>query len=203
MAGGPAALRRIGLYGGTFDPVHTGHLELAQAAWAQLKLDELRWLPAGSPWQKRAPHAPGEHRVAMLRLAIGGLPASAGLIDERELHRAGPSYTIDTIEELERELPAHHAFLIIGQDQYAKLDTWHRWRDVVERVTLAVVARNGQEPVTGAVVAAAGPSVQVLRMQPVHVSSTDIRHHLSQGRSVAGMVPAPVARYIEQHGLYR
>ncbi len=196
-----ATLKRCGLFGGTFDPVHHGHLAVAQAALTQLGLDQLWWLPAGAPWQKAKPAAASHHRVAMLRLAIEGQGRCA--VDERELHREGPTYTIDTLESLALDHPGVAWFLVIGQDQLARLPTWHRWQEVARRVVLAVVARDGQTPVPSADVAAAGARVMVLQMPPVATSSTDIRHRLGLHQSVDSLVPEPVARYIDRHHLYR
>jgi nicotinate-nucleotide adenylyltransferase len=195
-----AAPRRFGILGGSFDPVHLGHLALARAALERLELDELRWMPAGAPWQKKQPSASGEHRVAMLELALGDAPRQQ--IDPRELTRLGPTYTVDTLDELERELPEVHWHLVIGQDQFARLHTWHRWRDLIDRVTLAVVARDGVAPRTSPEVESVGPSVQVIPMPPVDVSSTLIRQRLLDGLGIEHLVPAAVARYIERHGLY-
>jgi nicotinate-nucleotide adenylyltransferase len=197
-------MKRIGLYGGSFDPVHIGHLALARAAQQQLRLDQVRWLPAGAPWQKadRA-LAPAEHRLAMLRLAIDVEPTH--LIDRREIDREGPSYTIDTLEALEHEWPRSEVewHLIIGQDQFARLHTWHRWRDIVARVHVAVVAREGRLVQVSDEVRSSLPRGQAIEMAPLPVSSTEIRRRVAAGESIAGMVPAAVARYIERHGLYR
>jgi nicotinate-nucleotide adenylyltransferase len=195
----PAAARRIGLFGGSFDPVHRAHLAFAHAALVALALDELRWLPAGQPWQKTRTITAAAHREAMLRLAIEGEPRF--VLDRRELERAGASYTLDSVRELQAERPAARCFLLIGQDQYAGLHTWHGWRELLARVTLAVAQRPGAP-------LAADPEVQRAAVQAVplpamDVSSTQIRARVAAGRSIVDLVPDNVARYIELNRLYR
>ena len=192
-------MKRIALFGGSFDPVHRAHLALAGVALSQLELDELRWVPAGRQWQKHRDLTPGLHRAAMLRLAIAGEPRFT--LEDSELRRSGASYTYDTVRELQAAEPDATWFLIIGQDQYAGLHTWVRWRDLLQRVTLAVANRPG-------VVPDANPQVQALPHRAVplpmmDISSTDIRRRVAQGLDVDDLVPAPVARYIAQHALYR
>jgi nicotinate-nucleotide adenylyltransferase len=192
-------MKRIGLFGGSFDPVHSAHVALARLALEHLALDELRWLPAGRPWQKAdRTLAADAHRVAMLELAIDGEPRF--VIDERELHRAGPSYTIDSVLELQAERPGSGLFLVIGQDQYVRLPTWHRWHELLSRVTLAVAPRDGETAPVPAEIAAL-PHAEVA-LPAMAVSATDIRERIAQGRSIEGLVPPLVARYIDQHQLY-
>ena len=193
------ALERIGLFGGSFDPVHLAHLALAQCAVDQLELDRLLWVPAGHPWQK-----PGvteaAHRLAMVQLMVEGAPAFA--VDERELKREGASYTVDTAEELRAANPGAELFLIIGQDQYARLPTWHRWQDLVRQVTLAVAARAEEEVHAAAEVAAVSQKVQRLAMPAMHVSSTEVREKVSRGEDIRPLVGNAVAQYISRHRLY-
>jgi len=193
-------LKRIGLFGGSFDPVHSAHVALARLALQHLALDEMRWLPAGRPWQKaHRALAADEHRVAMLKLAIGREPRF--VLDERELHRAGPSYTIDSVLELQAEEPAAEWFLVIGQDQHVRLHTWHRWQELLARVTLAVAPRAGESGQASPQVAALPHAEVALPAMPV--SATDIRERLARGEGIDGLVPPAVARYIEQHHLYQ
>jgi nicotinate-nucleotide adenylyltransferase len=196
--------RRIGLYGGSFDPVHQAHLALARSALHDLPLDELRWVPAGEPWQKAHRLAPAEDRLAMLERALAD-PADGDAryrIEPCELHRAGPSYTIDTVEALQRAEPDAHWFLLIGQDQHAGLHTWHRWRELLDRVTLAVAVRTDVPP------RAVDPAVarhthRTLSMPPMAVSSTRLRQLAAAGAPLGDLVPPAVAGYIESRRLYR
>jgi nicotinate-nucleotide adenylyltransferase len=201
---------RIGLFGGSFDPPHAAHRALARAARDALALDELRWVVAGRPWQKIDPvtgAAPSDaaHREAMVRLAIAGEP---GFVLERaELERPGPSYMVDTVAQLQSAPHAAAAqwFLVIGADQLARLHTWHRWRALLARVTLAVAQRPGAAPQPAPEVAQAllsRPS-QPVPLPPMAVSSTEIRRRAAAGQALDGLVAPQVARYIERHALYR
>ncbi len=193
---------RIGLFGGSFDPPHRGHRVLADVALHTLALDELRWIPAGAPWQKSGRVlAPAEHRIAMVALAMAGEPRFR--LDERELHRPGPSYTIDTVREALAEHPGAALYLVIGQDQYARLHTWHEWRELLGLVTLAVAARDGQTPVPGAPLMNHRHRIEVLPMPRIDVSATAIRDQAAVGGALDSLVAAAVAGYIDRHQLYR
>ena len=191
--------RRVGLLGGSFDPVHRAHIALGQAAFTELELDELRWIPAGQPWQKASRITPAEHRVAMLRLAI---PVDARhVLDTREIERAGPSYTIDTVLSLQAEQPDTDWFLILGSDQFNRLPTWHRVKELLPLVTLAVAARPGSELVNGSALAGA-LDLRCLTLPPMDVSSTAVRSARDAGKTWRDLVPTRVAQYIEAHHLY-
>ena len=192
-------MRRAALFGGTFDPVHQAHLALAHAALATLALDEVRWVPAGQPWQKDRIVTPALHRVTMLELALAGEPRF--VIDRIELVREGPSYTLDTVRALRAAEPGTAWTLLIGQDQYAGLHTWNGWQELLGLVDLAVANRPG-------VVARPDPEVQRFphRMVPLpmlDISATDIRERVAAGRDISQLVPPQVARYIETNRLYR
>ncbi len=191
-------MRRVGLLGGTFDPVHTAHVALAHAALAGLQLDEVRWIPAGRPWQKGG-ITDAVHREAMVRLAIADQPRFS--IDRIEIERQGASYTLDTVRALQQREPGTEWFLIIGQDQYAGLHTWGNWPDLLARVTLAVANRPG-------VPAAVHPDVlahphRAVPLAMLDISSTDIRARVAAGQDISQLVPPQVARYIDQHQLYK
>ena len=192
---------RVGLLGGTFDPVHNAHLALAHAAIDALRLDQLRWIPAGQPWQKSRSVTSAHHREAMLHLALAGEPRF--VLDRIELERSGPSYTLDTVKALAVAQPLTQWFLIIGADQYASLHTWVGWRELLGRVVLAVANRPGPLPPVHGDVRAFAHSVVPLPM--LGISSTDVRQRVqrSHGTSdIGALVPPEVARYIETHRLY-
>jgi nicotinate-nucleotide adenylyltransferase len=190
---------RIGVFGGTFDPPHNAHLALARAALAALRLDELRWIPAGQPWQKARTITPAAHREAMVRAAIAGEPRF--VLDRSELERAGPSYTLDTVQALHAARPQAQLFLVIGADQYAGLHTWRDWQVLLGLVTLAVANRPGAVPPVNAEVLRFPHRVLPLPM--LDISATDIRARAARGLPVDALVPAEVARYIDSHALYR
>jgi nicotinate-nucleotide adenylyltransferase len=194
---------RVGIFGGSFDPVHNAHVALARQALAELALDELIWLPAGQPWQKRRVLAPAADREAMVRLAIDGEPRFT--LSRIEIEREGPSYTVETVRALHAQRPGVDWHLVIGQDQYAGFHTWHGWQALLELVTLAVAARAADGSA-----APLNADPQVLRMPHeavalpmMDISSTDIRARLARGQGIADLVPAPVARYIARHHLYQ
>jgi nicotinate-nucleotide adenylyltransferase len=199
--GGAAGLRRIGLFGGSFDPPHRAHVALARSALDGFGLDEVRWIPAGRPWQKTRVITPAADREAMVRLAIAGEPCF--VLDRIELERAGPSYTLDTVRALQAAPGASQVgewVLLIGADQYAGLHTWQDWPELLSRVTLAVANRPGPVP-------APHPDVQrhphrVLPLAMLDISSTDVRERIARGAPIDDLVPPEVARYIERHALY-
>jgi nicotinate-nucleotide adenylyltransferase len=202
------APRRIGIFGGSFDPVHDAHLALAVQATADLALDALRWVPAGQPWQKTRPLTDAHHREAMLRLAIDGRPGWT--LSRYELERAGPSYTLDTVRAMQTETPGAAWWLLIGQDQYDAFTSWHGWQELLERVTLAVARRPGPHGMS--IVPATPPGPATARGVIAHatvalplmgVSSSDIRARCAAGRPVDDLVPPAVARYIARHRLYQ
>jgi nicotinate-nucleotide adenylyltransferase len=215
--------RRIGLFGGSFDPVHQAHAALAHAALDQLGLDELRWMPAGQPWQKARPLTPAAHRAAMLQLLIAAEPRWR--LERCEIERAGPSYTLDSLVALQTgavavQTQADRAdwFLLIGQDQYANFTRWHGWQQILQRATLAVAARAGtpvQAPPELAqwldeAISSGGcaPQRRPLTVElPAHEhAATTVRDHLAAGQDPATLAPqwlAPeVAGYIARHRLY-
>ena len=198
--------KRVGLLGGTFDPVHLAHVALAHSALNSLQLDQVLWIPTGQPWQKTRKVTAAEHRVAMVQAAIAGEPRFA--LSRIEVDRAGPSYTLDTVRALAAAQADTEWFLLIGQDQYAGLHTWRDWQALLALVVLAVANR----PVQGTSNTAGAtqqphPDVQGLAHRQValpmmDISSTDIRRRAQEGADFSHLVPPAVARYIETHGLY-
>ena len=192
-------MKRAALFGGTFDPVHNAHLALARAALQALALDEVRWVPAGQPWQKARAITPAAHREAMLRLVLAEEPRF--VLERIELERAGPSYTLDTVQALRRAEPGTEWVLLIGQDQYAGLHTWHGWQTLLGLVRLAVARRPGASHAVNTDVERAGHQAVPLPM--MDISATEIRARAAAGRDISQLVPPAVARYIETNRLYR
>ncbi|MDP1648614.1 MAG: nicotinate-nucleotide adenylyltransferase [Rubrivivax sp.] len=191
--------RRVGLFGGSFDPVHDAHVALARAALAELQLDEVRWIPAGQAWQKSRPLTDAVHREAMLRLAIHGEPHF--VLDRIETERPGPSYTLDTVRTLAAAQPGTQWFLIIGHDQYAGLHTWSGWQQLLGLVTLAVANRPGEVREVHEDVRRFAHQVVPLPM--LDISATAVRERVAAGEDISKLVPPAVARYIDSHRLYR
>lgn len=192
------ARRQVGLFGGSFDPVHVAHVALARQALAQLALAELRWMPVGEPWQKARALAPPEHRAAMVALAMAGEPRFA--LERAELDRAGPTYTLDTVRALRAAEPEVDWTLVLGEDQFASLHTWHGWRELLGSVRLAVAGRPdaGREPHPEVARAAR----DAVLLPPMAVSSSEVRRRIAEGLPIEGLVPDAVARYIARHRLY-
>lgn len=196
--------RKIGLLGGSFDPPHLAHLALARLARQQLHLDELRWLPAGAPWQKAGRQmASATHRAAMLAALVQGEPGQ--VIDTRELQRSGPTYTIDTVRALQSEQPDADWVFILGQDQYGRFDTWRDWPELLQRLTLAVADRAGQVPTPPPALAGVPHRVVALPLPRQDIAASDIRQQLAAGvppAQLAPLVGAAVASYIDHHQPY-
>lgn len=190
---------KIALFGGSFDPPHLGHLAFAKFALEALSPDRLLWLPAGRQWQKPDQvMAAGVHRVAMIKRLIDGEPRFQ--LDERELHRRGPSFTADTLREFKTQDPDAELMFLIGQDQYARLPTWYRAEVVAELATLVVVPRGGEAVVTPP--GMPRHRLQVLDLPDLPISSTAVREALARGDDISPLVGADVAGYIASHRLY-
>jgi len=196
-----ASRPRVGLFGGSFDPVHLAHLSLARSAFAELGLDELRWQPAGQPWQKAGrAMTEGRHRAAMIALLIAG--EQGFVLDDIELRREGASYTIDTVRAVAAALPGAQLLLVIGQDQYARLHTWNCWQELLRSVTLAVAAR--ADDAVSAPVALQGFEHDMVRLQmpDMNISSSAVRASVSRGENIRPLVGDAVAEYIALRRLY-
>lgn len=194
---------RVGLFGGAFDPPHNAHVALARAAVAQLGLDRLHICPTGDAWHKAHGLGPAADRLAMARLAFADLPNA--VVDERELRRTGPTYTIDTLRELQAESPAAVLFLVIGEDQAAGFTRWHAWEAIAGLATIAVAARHHAVPSQSTPELALPTAARVVRLQMplMDESATDARQRLARGEGIAELVPTAVASYIERHHPYR
>jgi nicotinate-nucleotide adenylyltransferase len=193
---------RVGVFGGTFDPVHFGHLRPVEAAAMTFALGRVLFVPARLSPHKSEPPTDERHRVAMLALALAGRPDWSLLFDE--LDREAPSYTLDTLRALAARSPGDELWLLMGTDTLAALD---RWKQPEEIVKLARIAAFQREPFTGERLRL--PSVpglegrlEVFDAGSVRISATDLRRDLSGGKSAAGRVPEAVAEYITKHGLY-
>ncbi len=187
-------MSKILLFGGTFDPVHNGHVALLECAIEAIRPDKVGVIPVGNPWQRgRLPFAPGASRCAMLRLAF-----PHATIDERELRREGPTYTVDTLRAIAVAHPKTSLIWLLGTDSFARLDTWHEAGALAGLASFAVVRRAAE-----AVVAPTGNfQYQVVDCAPPAVSSTGIRELRRRGVSIRELVPAAVCDYIQQHQLY-
>ncbi len=159
-------------------------------------------MPAGQPWQKpERTLAPAADRLEMLRLVTASEPRFE--VDPRELSRAGPSYTVDTLRELHAQQPGTRWWLILGQDQYARLDTWHDWREILALAGIAVAARDGASVRAAPGIAGCPHALRIVEMPALPHSATTVRTRAAAGLDVTALVGAPVARYIAHHHLYR
>lgn len=190
-------MERIGLCGGSFDPVHCGHLLVAQAAWEELGLSRLFFIPAAqSPFKPDTQPAPAAERLRLLRLALAGQSRYA--IDEQEVRRGGPSYTIETVRDYARRFPQAALFYLIGADHLPQLPRWREAEALAKLVEFAAVPRPGEVPVT------LPPPfrVRLLGGFPLGVSSSQIRARVRAGLPIDGLVPAAVAEAIRNSKLY-
>ena len=204
----------IGILGGTFDPVHYGHLKTAQQVYHQLGLERVIFVPAANPPHRTPPVASIEHRIRMLQLA---LPMYAGFeLDDREQRLGGISYTVRTLESFREEIGDQPLALIMGADAFAGFETWHRWQDILDLAHLLVMNRPGASVSVlpewaqprvcedaGALENSAGGRIYFLSLEPVAISATEIRAALQRNGSVAGKLPDPVIEYIETNNLYK
>lgn len=202
----PAGEQRIGVFGGAFDPPHQAHVALARAAVEQFGLDRLHVIPTGQAWHKARMLSAAEHRLAMTRLAFQDEPKV--LVDERELQRAGPTFTIDTLEAVQAQNPQARLYLFMGADQFSAFQQWHRWQDILEIAIICIAARAHCAWAEGQFSAYPGRSSRfaVLEMPQLPVSATQIRQRIGAGAisssDLAELVSEPVARYISLHRLY-
>jgi len=183
---------RVGILGGTFDPVHNAHLALAAAALQACRLDRILWIPTGTPPYRAAPVAAAADRLAMLKLGIAGEPRHA--VDERELAPAASGYTVDTVLALREENPGTEFVLFMGADQYARRASWKRWPELEKLCRIAVAERPDAPPPEG--------PFERIPMARLPVSASEVRARLARGEDVSGMLPAAVLRYIKENGLY-
>lgn len=208
--------QRIGLFGGTFDPVHIGHLRGALEVAELMAFDQLRLIPSARPPHREAPQVSAADRLAMVELAVADLPPLR--VDDRELRRERPSWTIDTLESLRAEVgESDQLFLMLGWDAFCGLPGWHRWEELLNHCHILVLqrpdadaeppeelrdllaARSVADPLS---LSGPGGQISFVWQSPLAVSATQVRQLLADGRSVRFLVPDAVLAYIHAHGLY-
>jgi nicotinate-nucleotide adenylyltransferase len=213
----------VGIFGGTFDPIHYGHLRLAEEIVEGAKLAEVRFMPSGTPPHRARPGAGAEDRVAMARLAVAGNDRFS--VDDRETRRVGPGYTFDTLTQLRQELGAQRSLvLLLGADAFLEFATWHRWRALFDLAHIVVAYRPGfpidtwqsrmpeplaheygsrsmQQPLSVHLAPAGG--IAAVSMTGLDISATFVRHAVREGTSARYLLPDPVIDYIRSHGLYK
>jgi len=217
------SLAPIGILGGTFDPIHNGHLRLAQEALEQCSLLAVYFIPSGTPPHREAPLAKAQQRLDMVHLALHG--NSAFTLDEREVHRTDPCYTVDTLSALRIEFgPQRPLCLLMGCDAFLMLHTWHLWRRLFELAHIVVMQRAGGRPLGNAINdadtslrseyharlvpshralrEAPGGSIFVVDMPALEISATDIRRRCAEEKSIRYLLPESVADYIQFRQLY-
>jgi len=207
----------LGILGGTFDPIHFGHLRTAFELLQALRLAELRLVPAGNPPHRDTPLCDAEHRLAMVRAAIADQPGF--VVDDREIRREGPSYTVLTLRELRDEAPARPICLLVGMDAFLGLPQWHEWRELLELAHVVVAHRPGwtapRDGTLGELLAARGTShvqdlhesvagrVHVRPVTPLEISSTGLRELIVAGEDPRYLLPDAVRAIIHDTGCYR
>lgn len=197
---------KIGVMGGTFDPIHIGHLKVAEEVTARLNLSEIIFVPAGQPWLKAdSPVSPAEHRVEMVRLALAGKPNFK--LSTMEIDRPGPTYTVDTIDELKRQLGSEgELFFILGWDNLTQLLQWHDPSRLIKLCRLVAVPRvdypSPDLESLDAVIPGLSQRVILLDSPRIDINASEIRRWVGQGLSIHHLVPEPVERYIRQYKLY-
>ncbi len=207
MSARGAARAKIGIFGGTFDPIHSGHMAVARAALRRIRLDRIYFVPSGQP-----PHKPDRqptaflHRYTMVALACAGEPRFAPSLLEAgpDLRGRQRSYSIDTLRRMRRHYPRARLYFLLGADQFLTLPTWKNYRALIKLCEFIVASRPGF-PLSGQETARIAPGTRVHRLTAVSadVSSTALRHRVRQGASLRGAVPPAVAAYIRSVGLYQ
>lgn len=208
----------LGLMGGTFNPIHNGHLHMAQALMTRLALDEVHFIPSAQPPHRPRPEVSASHRAKMVELAIHEHPGF--VLDTRELERNDYSYTIDTLISLRKQFGENTALCwLMGSDAFASIDRWYRWQELLDYCHIVVVQRPGNqikpskavaqllsehicEKATAMTFTPAG-KILPIEVDALNVSSTSIRQKLAAAEDISGLLPLSVQQYIKQHGLYQ
>lgn len=201
---------RIGINGGTFDPIHFGHLRPALEVLEACQLDQMRFIPCRQPVHRDCPQVSAQDRLEMVRRAIAPVPEF--ILDPREMERDGPSYMVDTLASLHADFPKATLVLMMGQDAFAAFDRWHQWREILQRAAVVVTQRPeapGSVPDPLRAYLFEGPLDQLtagqvgfLAVTQLAISATDIRRRLQAGKRVNYLLPQTVLDYIEHKGLY-
>ena len=209
-------MKPLGILGGTFDPIHYGHLRPAQEVLRALDMAEIRFIPAANPPHRRAPVATAAQRLRMVELAVAEI--SGFVVDDREIRRDGPSYTVLTLESLRREFSAIPLCLLMGMDAFEGIETWHQWRRLPELAHFVVMTRPGWTfPPTAALpewarkrvvrepdklARVGGGNIYFQTVTPQDISATQIREAISGGKPIEGFLPSTVLEYIHTHRIY-
>lgn len=199
-------MKKLAMFGGTFDPIHNGHISLAVHTAEQLSLDEVLLIPTNIPPHKQMHAAAGAYRLAMCRLAAKGYPRLT--VSDRELRRKGPSYTVDTLRELHAEYPDAELFLIMGSDMFFTLEQWRESEEIMRLAAICTAAREYGDLArlrmhAEHLKAAYGACCRVLDIEVLEMSSTQIRRKLRNGEDLSAILPAGVLEYIREHHLYQ
>jgi nicotinate-nucleotide adenylyltransferase len=192
--------KRIGILGGAFDPPHLAHVAMAEAAVAQFQLDELRVIPTGDAWHKPRHLSPGWLRLEMAKLAFSNLPRT--VVDDMEIQRQGPSFTVETLRLLQMQFSGAQFFLFVGEDQGKALRTWHEIDEIAQRAIICVAERSLPDS-SGTVAQTHDIPTQTLKLPPLPHSATEVRTRVAHGQPIDALVPKAVALYIERHHLYQ
>jgi len=198
---------RLGIFGGSFDPIHYGHLLLAEQCREQCRLDEVWFMPARVPPHKQDRElSSGQARAEMLDFAVAGCPHLQ--ISRLELQREGPSFTVETLAELRAEDDSRELFFLIGSDSLRDLPSWHKPREIAELATIVAVNRGDRplpdnDSLTSMLGEELAQRIQLVTMPGIDLSATDIRRRVRDGKSIRFMTPRAVEAYIGEHGLYK
>ncbi len=212
----PKLRQLIGLFGGTFDPIHLGHLDIAKKLLNQYPFASIQFIPCHQPPELKSPHANAEHRLAMVRMAIVDYPQFS--VNDIEMSRSGPSYTVDTLAKLREQMPDQSFCLILGSDVFAKFNQWEKWQDILKLTHIVVVNRlNCPLPQEGwlkqlllthqtqdetALTTARSGLIFLSEITVTPHSATEIRHKIANGENLSSQLPPSIIEYIKAHGLY-
>lgn len=197
---------KIGIMGGTFNPIHLAHLQMAREAVIQAELDQVLFMPSKNPPHKRGENIlSGEHRASMVRLAVEG--EDRFVFSDYELRREGITYTAETLEQLQKQFPFNRYYFIMGGDSFFQLESWYQPQEIMKRAVILALSRDGiqqekMEQQAEKLRTLYQAEVRIIRMEPMDISSSMIRDRISRGLVIEGLVPPKVAHYIRENQLY-